>query len=303
MGLGTMGSQFASVFLMAGHDVLGYEPNDSQWARAQKQIRQGLLTLGNERIEQTFTHGFRRTTRLEDVQHVEFVLEAVPEKLDLKQRLHQSVSRLNPNAILATNTSAFRIVDVFAFTEGPHRVIGTHWFNPPHLVPGVEVILSEKTSVYTREIVMRLLRELGKEPVLVEDSPGFVINRLQMALVNEAVRCVEEKVVSPNEMDILVRATLGFRLAQFGPLSVADWAGLDIYKSIFEYLKEHLGSRFDCPQMLNDMVDRGELGIKTRRGFFQYTGDFETLLSNRDKSLRKQGQVWSHGGESYDEPK
>ncbi|WP_067936716.1 3-hydroxyacyl-CoA dehydrogenase family protein [Alicyclobacillus kakegawensis] len=297
LGLGTMGSQFATVFLEHGYYVIGVEPDENQRQRAEAQIRQGLRTLGNSDNECTEKmKGFFVTRKIQALAEAEFILEAVPEDLSLKREVMRTVSHINPNAILSSNTSAFSMKEVFTLAHNRERTIGTHWFNPPHLVPGVEVIAGPDTSEETLCRTCQLLKEVSKIPVQVADYPGFVVNRIQMAMVQEAIRCVEEGIVPAEQLDLLVRATLGFRLVEFGPLTVADWAGLDVYENIFNYLTEKLGKRFECPRLLKEEVDQGRFGVKSGAGFFQYAEDFASLLATRDQALNKQRQVWEGDG-------
>jgi 3-hydroxybutyryl-CoA dehydrogenase len=180
-----------------------------------------------------------------------------------------------------------------------------HWFNPPEWPPGVEVIPAAATE---EEVVGRLvefLRSIGKRPAVVGDGPGFVANRIQNALFLEAVRCVEEGLASPEEVDEVVRGCFGFRLPFFGPFAIADMAGLDVYASVLGVLEDGLGERFAPPRMLLDLVEEGRAGTKAGAGFLEYTEEQrKRLLLERDRRyaallglLERLPPVGSGGGE------
>jgi len=219
------------------------------------------------------------------VSETELVFEAVPEDIGLKEEILGSCSRAAPeDAVIVSNTSSLPINDLSGFVDGQRRFCGMHWFNPPEWTPGVEVIPADATE---EEIVGRLvefLRSIGKRPAVVGDGPGFVANRIQNALFLEAVRCVEEGLASPQEVDEVVRSCFGFRLPFFGPFQVADMAGLDVYENVLDVLEDGLGKRFEAPDSLRDLVERGRTGTKSGAGFLQYTDEErERLLLERDR--------------------
>jgi len=218
------------------------------------------------------------------VDGVELVFEAVPEDIMLKEEILSSCSGAARDAIIVSNTSSLPINDLSAFVEHPGRFCGMHWFNPPEWTPGVEVIPAAATE---EEVVGRLvefLRSIGKRPAVVGDGPGFVANRIQNALFLEAVRCVEEGLASPREVDEVVRSCFGFRLPFFGPFQIADMAGLDVYENVLDVLEEGLGERFEAPGALRDLVEEGRTGTKSGAGFLEYTDEErERLLLERDR--------------------
>jgi 3-hydroxybutyryl-CoA dehydrogenase len=175
-------------------------------------------------------------------------------------------------------------VELAGFVRGPGRFLGMHWFNPPEWTPGVEVIPAADTEPEVIERVMAFLREIGKRPAVVGDGPGFVANRIQNALFLEALRCVEEGLASPQEVDEVVRSTFGFRLPFFGPFQIADMAGLDVYASVLRTLKDGLGERFETPDVLRELVEEGRTGTKSGAGFLEYTDEErKRLLLERDR--------------------
>jgi len=218
------------------------------------------------------------------VADADLVFEAVPEDIGLKEEILSSCSAAPQDAVIVSNTSSLPINALSEFVGRPGRFCGMHWFNPPEWTPGVEVIPSAATAP---EIVGRLvefLRSIGKRPAVVGDGPGFVANRIQNALFLEAVRCVEEGLASPQEVDEVVRSCFGFRLPFFGPFQISDMAGLDVYENVLDVLKEGLGDRFEAPQSLRKLVEEGRTGTKSGAGFLEYTDEErERLLLERDR--------------------
>jgi 3-hydroxybutyryl-CoA dehydrogenase len=282
-----MGAAFAAVFSVAGYRTSLVE------------IDEAVIATGLERAEEIAVswRGPDAASLVRDhlgafsdlalgVADAELVIEAATEDLGLKQALFGRLDDLcSPTAVLCSNTSALPISQVMAQVERQDRVLGTHWFNPPHLVPAVEVIRGPATSDKTIRRVFETLRELGKEPVEVTDSPGFLANRLQMALAKEAMLCLEEGVASAEDIDRLFSSSIGFRLAAVGPLGIADFAGLDVYLEVFETLAGGVSDRFSPPALLRELVGRGELGAKTGSGFLRYDDGRAGLVAQRDQRL------------------
>ena len=219
------------------------------------------------------------------VRDAELVFEAVPENLDLKHEILTTCSDAAPHeAVIVSNTSSLSMDELVKVVDPPERFLGMHWFNPPEWTPGVEVIPAPTTDPQAVEKVMEFLRAIGKRPAVVGDGPGFVANRIQMALFLEALRCVEEGLASPQEVDEVVRSCFGFRLPFFGPFQIADMAGLDVYASIFGILKEGLGERFEVPETVRELVEQGRTGTKSGAGFLEYSDEErERLLLERDR--------------------
>jgi 3-hydroxybutyryl-CoA dehydrogenase len=219
------------------------------------------------------------------VRDVDFVFEAVPEDIGLKEEILGSCSGAAPqDAIIVSNTSSLPIEDLSEFVGRPERFCGMHWFNPPEWTPGVEVIPAGATDSEVVGRLVEFLRSIGKRPAVVGDGPGFVANRIQNALFLEAVRCVEEGLASPQEVDEVVRSCFGFRLPFFGPFQISDMAGLDVYENVLDVLRDGLGERFEAPESLRRLVEQGRLGTKSGAGFLQYTDEErERLLLERDR--------------------
>jgi 3-hydroxybutyryl-CoA dehydrogenase len=219
------------------------------------------------------------------VRDADLVFEAVPENLELKREILAACSEAAPRqSVIVSNTSSFPMDELAKPVEPRGRFLGTHWFNPPEWTPGVEVIPAAATDPEVVERVMGFLRGIGKRPAVVGDGPGFVANRIQNALFLEALRCVEEGLASPQEVDEVVRSCFGFRLPFFGPFQIADMAGLDVYVSVLETLEEGLGERFETPGALHELVERGRTGTKSGAGFLEYSDEErERLLLERDR--------------------
>jgi 3-hydroxybutyryl-CoA dehydrogenase len=208
------------------------------------------------------------TDLMEAVQGVDVVIEAVPEKLQLKQEIFQQLgTHLGPQVLLATNTSSLSISRIAAVTPHPERVVGMHFFNPVHIMKLVEVVEADKSSNAAVEAAMALSTRMGKDPIRVKDAPGFASSRLGIAIGLEAMRMVQEGVASPADIDKAMVLGYGFPM---GPLQLTDLVGLDVRLNIAEYLYKELGDRFLAPEILREKVAKGELGKKSGKGFYEW---------------------------------
>jgi 3-hydroxybutyryl-CoA dehydrogenase len=219
---------------------------------------------------------------------VDLLVEAVPEKLDLKLTLFRRFDRLCPrHAILATNTSGLSISRIAAATRRPDRVAGLHFWNPPHIVPLVEVVKGQRTSEATAKRLLDFARRMGKRPVLVRrDIPGFIGNRLQFAVLREAMHLLEAGVASAEDIDAAMTSGPGLRYGLLGPLRTADLGGLDVFHAISSYLFANLCASVKPSATLSRLVKAGKLGAKTGEGFYPYAaGEKQRILSRRDAVL------------------
>ena len=277
LGAGTMGLGVAECFAAAGMAVrlsdatpeLAREAKERLVARARGHADAGLLpeeAVGRaERVEAA-------GGTAEAAAGVDLVFEAVPESVAVKEEvLGVCSAAASSEAVIVSNTSSLPMDDLAGFVQGRGRFCGMHWFNPPEWTPGVEVIPAETTDAETVGRLVGFLRSIGKRPAVVGSGPGFVANRIQNALFLEAVRCVEDGLASPEEVDEVVRSCFGFRLPFFGPFAIADMAGLDVYASVLRVLESGLGERFAPPRMLLDLVEEGRTGTKAGAGFLDYT--------------------------------
>jgi 3-hydroxybutyryl-CoA dehydrogenase len=290
IGAGTMGLGVAECFAAAGIEVrltdatpeLSREAKERLIQRTRGHAEAGLLSAEAADRAEAVEVADDASAAARDV---DLVFEAVPEDLELKHEILTSCSdAATQEDVIVSNTSSFPMDELAKSVEHPGRFLGTHWFNPPEWTPGVEVIPAAATDPEVVERVVGFLRDIGKRPAVVGDGPGFVANRIQNALFLEAVRCVEEGLASPQEVDEVVRSCFGFRLPFFGPFQIADMAGLDVYVSVLETLKEGLGERFEVPGVLRELVERGRTGTKSGAGFLEYSDEErERLLLERDR--------------------
>ncbi len=275
LGAGTMGHGIAQVAAMAGFETRLFD------------VEPGALERGLERIRANLDGGVERgkvrpaereatLARLRSEQALEkavdgagTIIEAVPEKLKLKQELLGSVSKLaHPEALIATNTSSLSVTAIADAVEGPERVVGMHFFNPVHIMKLVEVVVSAWSGQEAVERAAALAERLGKAPIVVKDSPGFASSRLGVALGLEAIRMVQEGVATAEDIDTAME--LGYR-HPMGPLRLTDVIGLDVRLEIARYLHQELGAdHFEPPALLARMVAEGKLGKKSGQGFYRW---------------------------------
>lgn len=292
LGAGAMGHGIALCFADAGWPVTLYDPFPESLPKAIRGIETALDLL----CEVQGSPASRRTEALRRLATTSelpaaipgIVIEAAPEKLPIKQELLREIEqRASDDTLLCTNTSAIRIDQIAAGLAAPDRLVGTHFWNPPYVLPCVEVIRGSATSEATMERTMELLRGIGRRPVrLNRDVPGFVGNRLQHALQREALALVEEGVVTPADLDEIVTQSFGMRLALMGPFERADLGGLDTTTRVHEYLLPHLDNRETPSPLLTDKVASGQLGIKTGQGFYDWTPEqIQQRIRQRDTLL------------------
>ena len=231
----------------------------------------------------------RTTTELDDAcRDVDILVEAVSEDMKLKRRLFKRFDRLCARrTVLASNTSGLSITKIAGATSRPTKVAGLHFWNPPHIVPLVEVTRGPRTSAVTARLLADFCRRLGKQPIIVQhDVPGFVGNRLQFAVMREALHLLEEGVASAEDIDRAMTAGPGLRYGLLGPLRTADLGGLDIFLAISRYLFGELHSGTEPPACLSKRVEHGEMGAKSGKGFYRYSvRDLPDILARRDRVL------------------
>jgi len=278
IGAGTMGHGIAQVAAMAGHEAVLCDVDAAQLQRALARIEATLdkgVRLGKV-AESARDGALARLTGAgtlnEAVQGAELVIEAVPEAMALKQRIFAEVeAAAPPAAILATNTSSLSVTEMGAGLDRPQRFLGLHFFNPVHIMALVEIVRGEHTDLRILNRCREFVVGLGKEPIVVADSPGFASSRLGIVLGLEAIRMVEAGVASAEDIDKAM--VLGYR-HPMGPLRLTDLVGLDVRLGIARYLHATLGSEaFRPPALLERMVSEGRLGKKTGHGFYDWDGE------------------------------
>jgi 3-hydroxybutyryl-CoA dehydrogenase len=294
VGAGTMGHGIAQYFATNSYTVILCDTAGSCLDKARDMIAGNLASMvdlgcltptGSQDAARKITY----TTDLEEVARGSlYITEAVFEDLALKRELFRKLDASAPESvILASNTSSFDIDEIARDVARKERVIGTHWFHPPQITPCIEVIPSEKTAKSVVEKTVTLLESIGKAPTLCRSAPGFVANRIQYALVSEALAIVEEGLATPEQVDRIVKTSFGFRLSAFGPLEVCDQAGLDVYATIFKYFHSVFGRDvFKTPRILEQMAKKGNLGLKSGKGFYDYDADAANRVRReRDRKL------------------
>jgi 3-hydroxybutyryl-CoA dehydrogenase len=286
VGAGLMGHGIAQVFAEAGHAVTLHDPFPEALAAAPGRIRENLTQLGRD-PDVADRVGLREELT-SAVAEAAWVFEAIPEKLELKQDL---MARLGaaapPHALFATNTSVISITEIADGAEDPGRVVGTHWWNPPFLVPLVEVVPGDRTRPEVVERALELLTAAGKSAVRVaRDVPGFIGNRLQHALWREAFAILDAGLCDAETIDRVIKDSFGRRLPVLGPMETADLVGLDLTLDIHSYLLPRLDPPSEPSRGLIDRVQRGDLGMKTGRGFREWApGEREALSARVQRHL------------------
>ena len=270
VGAGLMGHGIAQVLAVGGFDVVVHDPFAEALESVPARVTANLERLGLE------TDCVQRISLCSDLEEsvvdAEWVFEAAPEKLELKQEIFAWLDAAAPaDAVLATNTSVMLVGEVADRVALPERVVGTHWWNPPFLVPLVEVVQAEQTSDEVVERTIELLRSLGKVPVHVKrDVAGFVGNRLQHALWREAFNLIDEGICDAETVDTVVTQGFGIRLPVLGPVANADLVGLDLTLAIHDYVLPKLSQPSQASSGLAQRVANGDLGMGTGKGFLQW---------------------------------
>ncbi|QFU84698.1 3-hydroxyacyl-CoA dehydrogenase family protein [Natronorubrum aibiense] len=272
LGAGSMGHGIAQVSAMAGHDVVMRDIDETVVEDGLEGIRSNLQG-GVDRDKLTATEmdatleRITGTTDLEAaVADADLVIEAVPEDMDLKRDVFADVeAATGGETIIASNTSSLSVTEMASVLERPERAVGLHFFNPPHLMDLVEIVIAEQTDERTETFAVDYVRDLEKEDVVVRDTAGFASSRLGIALGLEAIRMVDQGVASPADIDESMSIGYGHPM---GPLELTDHVGLDVRLHIAEHLREELGERFRPPQSLRRKVRAGKLGKKTGEGYY-----------------------------------
>jgi 3-hydroxybutyryl-CoA dehydrogenase len=276
LGAGTMGNGIAQVCAMAGYTVALHDPEPGAVERARGTIHTNLRK-GVERGKVTEEAAEAALAQLRDAEGVgdaaadaDLVIEAAPERMEIKSAIFGELDRTaQANAILATNTSSLSVSRIAEATGRAERVIGLHFFNPVHIMKLLEVVRGRKTSQETLDASLEFARRIGKEPIVVTDTPGFASSRLGVVLGLEAMRMVEQGVASPQDIDRAME--LGYN-HPMGPLRLSDLVGIDVRLGIAEYLHAELGGeQYRPPEIMRRMVTEGKLGKKSGRGFYDWT--------------------------------
>jgi len=294
VGSGTMGHGIGQTFALGGYEVTLNDISDEILERAVQRIHSNLNTFVEFKIA---TPGAAREalSRIKinrnlksAVRESDFVVEAVPEEMELKKQIFKKLDEYCPShTVLTSNTSGLSLTEITSGIDRQDKVVIAHWWNPPHIIPVVEIIRGRHTSDQTVDLVYQLLRTIGKKPVkILKEVPGFLGNRLQFALYREALACLKEGVASAEDIDTTVKGTFGFRLPTLGPLETSDLGGLDTFLNISQYLFKDLDRSIEPPKFLKEKVKEGKLGVKTGEGFFSYSPqEAEGKIKERDRQF------------------
>lgn len=279
IGAGLMGHGIAQIFALSGRQVWLNDLDEQLLEQALENVRANLTVfvenelVSPEAVDPALAR-IQTTTSLETAAgQADYVVEAVSENLELKQTLFGKLDAIcRPETILSSNTSVMSITEIAAKSEKRSRIVGTHFWNPPHLIPLVEVVPGDETDPEIVERAFKLLADVGKHPVRVKrDVPGFVGNRLQHALWREAVSIVDQGIAEAAVVDEVVKMGFGIRLPVLGPLENVDLVGLELTHAIHDYILKHLNASPEPAPILKQKIDQGHLGFKSKSGLQTWT--------------------------------
>lgn len=291
-GAGTMGASLAQVYAQAGWDTVLWNRSAAGLERAKNLIalnQSAFIKAGilDEAESKALLSQIHMTTDKAAYRDAALVVESIVEKLDVKQAFWEEISEIAPaEALLATNTSGLKITEIAKACKHPERFMGQHWLNPPHLLPLCEIIAGEKTSPENVQKMRKLVEGLGKQPVVVADISGFLVNRIQFAVLREALHIVDIGAATVEDVDTVLKAGMGLRYAALGPFGVADFGGLDTFDHINSYLNAELDDSKVGSRRLHEMVEAGKLGVKSGQGFYDYSGD------KADEAIRERDRLY-----------
>lgn len=276
-GAGTMGYSMAEIFARNGYDVILWNHKAPTLERAKTKIAPDMVDK------------ITYTTDSSAFKGRDLIVETIVENLDTKLDFYRTYSPLaGDDTIIATNTSGLSINALSKAVVKPERFLGMHWFNPPTLIPLIEIIKNDHTRDTVAKTIYDLALAIHKKPAIVEkDAPGFAANRLQLAVIREALSMVQKGIISKEGIDAVMKYGLGFRWACLGPLETVDFGGLDVFAHISDYLMPDLEDSHEVPPLLAEKVKEGHLGVKTGEGFYKYDGDkAEKATKERDRKLQ-----------------
>jgi len=284
IGAGIMGHGIAQSFLMGGYPVRLYDIREDVLETAKSHIKKNLEAFMNAGLlnEGEIEPALAKLDVTSDlktaVAESDFIIEAAPEDLNLKQSLFAQIETFcRPEALIASNSSSLTITAIGEKVRNKERLLIAHWFNPPHLVPTVELVRGEGTSEETLDTVYLLMEKIRKVPVKIyKEVPGFLVNRIQIALAREVLDLYEQGVASAEDIDKAVMGSIGFRLASIGPLLTMDLGGIKLWLKVYEHLVKDIQSSTEPPKPLQRLVSEGHDGIKSGKGFYDYSVDFSS---------------------------
>ena len=300
IGSGVMGSGIGQSFAVSGYHVTINDIKEELLYHAQNRISENLSLLIEEgaltdREKQGALANITYSVDLEGaVRDADFIIEAIPEVIELKLNLYQQLEEIiKPDAIVASNTSTFPISQLMEKASFAERMVITHFFNPGHLVPLVEIVQHDETKPEIVKTTMDLMRKIGKSPILLKkEIAGFIANRLQTALMREAFYLLKEGVADAVDIDTAITAGPGFRWAFTGPIEIADFGGLDTWQRVFDNVSPVLDQSKEAPDLIRDLVAEGKLGTKSGEGIFTYEeSTVSQKINERDRNFIKLGKL------------
>ncbi len=294
IGAGIMGHGIGQVFAMGGYDVCLTDVSADILHKALKRIRTNLdIFRDNGFVTEAEASAAMARVRTEpdlakSVKNADIVIEAVKEDIEIKRTLFNKLDAIcPPRTVLASNSSSLLISDFASGTKRQDRVLLVHWYNPPHIVPAVEIIRGIHTSDETARLMYDLLKKCRKLPIRInKEIPGYMLNRIQMAIMREVMYLWQAGVASIEDIDLAVKGSLGFRYASIGPLLTSDLGGQDTFAAVCKYLFPLLSDAKELPEAYLKMVQAGNLGLKTGKGFYEHTKDeWDAIIEKRDREF------------------
>ena len=291
-GAGIMGASMSQIFAKYGYDVTVYDAFEQALEKGKELVKinqTAAVESGEATREEAdrIISSLKFTSDINDLKDSDIVIESIIEKLDIKQEFWHKLSHLaRPDAILTTNTSGLSIDAIAKDIVGKHRFLGMHWMNPSHLIPCIEIIRGTETDDESTDAVIKLAHAVGKKTtVCKKDVPGFILNRIQLAILRECISLVEDGIADVEDVDACMKYGLGFRYAAYGPFEVVDFGGVDTFHHIAEYLNPLLCNETKVQDLIDKLYKDGNYGVKSGKGFYNYSG--KDPITERDKKFVK----------------
>ena len=291
-GAGIMGASMSQIFAKYGYDVTVYDAFEQALEKGKELVKinqTAAVEAGEATREEAdrIISSLKFTSDINDLKDSDIVIESIIEKLDIKQEFWHKLSHLaRPDAILTTNTSGLSIDAIAKDIVGKHRFLGMHWMNPSHLIPCIEIIRGTETDDESTDAVIKLAHAVGKKTtVCKKDVPGFILNRIQLAILRECISLVEDGIADVEDVDACMKYGLGFRYAAYGPFEVVDFGGVDTFHHIAEYLNPLLCNETKVQDLIDKLYKDGNYGVKSGKGFYNYSG--KDPITERDKKFVK----------------
>ncbi|MDS9471416.1 3-hydroxyacyl-CoA dehydrogenase family protein [Sporosarcina pasteurii] len=290
LGAGVMGHGAAQLFAQAGKNVRIQARRETSLEKAKDMITNSLkimvekAMLTENDMNQALARITYKTDLHEAIQDADFILESIPEVLQTKLDTYEIIeSAVSKNTIISSNTSTFPLKELTKNAKHPERFIITHFFNPPQIVPIVEIVKVEDTDEAVVETTYDLMKGIGKSPVVLKkEITGFIVNRVQVAMLREAFHLIESGVATAEDIDVAMKGSMGFKWAFCGPMESQDLAGLQTTEAMVGNIMQDLSNTREVPSFLSDMVEHNQHGIRTNQGFYQYDDYGEQAIHTRD---------------------